>query len=145
MIPVPRTPEEFFDGSETGLAVFTAIASAIADFDGVAMRISKSQIAFRTRRGFAYVWRPSRYLKTNVPVVLSIALPVRVDSPRFKSIVNPARHTWMHHLELREPADVDHEVAEWLRMAYRSRSPVPDLFDTSESFGPAAVGDRPAQ
>lgn len=145
MFSVARTPEEFFDGSETGLAVFAAIAAVIADLDGVVMRISKSQIAFRTGRGFAYVWRPSRYLKTNVPVVLSIALPVRVDSPRFKSIVNPARDTWMHHLELRESADVDHEVAEWLRMAYRSRRPEQDLFDNSESFGPAVVGDRRAQ
>ena len=144
-IPVPTTPQEFFDGSETGLRIFAAIAAVIGHLDDVETRISKSQIAFRTPRGFAYVWRPSRYLKTDVPVVLSIALPVRIDSVRFKSVVNPARDTWMHHLELREPAEVDHEVAEWLRMAYRSRLQEQDLSRDSESFGPARVRDRRAQ
>lgn len=121
MTRVPRTPEEFFEDSRTGLDIFTAIDGIIAGFDGVETRVSKSQIAFRALRGFAYVWRPNRYLHTDVPVVLSIALPQRVDSPRFKSIVNPSPGAWIHHLELRRVAEVDDEVASWLRAAYRSR------------------------
>lgn len=119
---VPRTPEEFFEDSRTGFGIFAAIEGIVAGFDAVETRVSKSQIAFRALRGFAYVWRPSRYLHTDVPVVLSIALPERVDSPRFKSIVNPSKGAWIHHLELRSVADVDDEVASWLLLAYRSRA-----------------------
>ena len=79
-----------------------------------------SQVAFRRRRGFAYVWNPRRHLKTDVPAVLSIALPRRIDSPRFKEIVRPSPNVWMHHLELRTAAELDAEVAGWLREAYEA-------------------------
>jgi hypothetical protein len=126
-IPVPATPQEFFDGSESGLRIYAAIAAVIDHLDDVETRVSKSEIAFRTRTVFAYVWRPSRYVKTDVPVVLSIAVSVRVDSLRFKSVVNPVQDRWVHNLELRQPAEVDQEVAEWLRLAYRSSLQDQDL------------------
>lgn len=74
-------------------------------------------MAFREKRGFAYVWWPGRYLDSAVPAVLSIALPRRIDSARFKEIANPAPGVWMHHLELHEEAELDAEVAGWLREA----------------------------
>lgn len=82
------------------------------------MRTTASQVAFRNRRGFAYVWNPRRYLKTNVPAVLSIALPRRLDSSRFKEIISPSAGIWMHHLELNGVDDVDGEVADWLAAAF---------------------------
>ena len=61
------------------------------------------------------MWWPARYLKSDVPAVLSIALPRRLEhSRRFKEVVNPAPGVWMHHLELRSIADLDDEVAGWL-------------------------------
>ena len=71
----------------------------------------------RRRRGFAYVWRPGQYVGSDVPAVLSIALPQEVSSERFKSVVHPSPTVWMHHLELDRPADVDDEVVGWLREA----------------------------
>ena len=67
------------------------------------VRTTTSQVAFRNRRGFAYVWNPRRHLKTEVPAVLSIALPRRVESSRFKEVVHPSPGVWMHHLELAPP------------------------------------------
>ena len=84
----------------------------------VQVRVSKSQIAFRRRRGFAYVWRPAQYIDSDVPAVLSIALGRQLHSSRFKEVVQPSAKVWMHHLELREPAQVDQEVKSWLREAY---------------------------
>ncbi len=81
------------------------------------MRVTKSQIAFRRRRGFAHVWRPDRYVSSTVPAVLSIALPRRLPSTRFKQIVHPAPTVWMHHLELTDITDIDDEVREWLAAA----------------------------
>ncbi|MQA07525.1 MAG: hypothetical protein GEU98_03050 [Pseudonocardiaceae bacterium] len=82
------------------------------------VRVSKSQVAFRRKRGFAYLWLPGQYLaKPAVDVVLSIALGRHDESERFKEVVHPAPAHWMHHLELRDAGDLDDEVAGWLREA----------------------------
>jgi hypothetical protein len=86
------------------------------------VRVSKSQIAFRRRRGFAYLWRPGNYVNSPVPLVLSLALPCELASPRFKQIAHPAPKVWMHHLELRDAGQLDGEVADWMRQAYESAS-----------------------
>lgn len=82
------------------------------------VRTTTSQVAFRNRRGFAYIWNPRRHLRTGVPAVLSIALSRRVESSRFKEVVHPSHGVWMHHLELNTPGGVDAEVAAWLREAF---------------------------
>lgn len=62
--------------------------------------MTRSQVAFRCRRGFAYVWMPGRYLAhPSTEVVLSVALPRHVPSPRFKEVVHPTAQQWLHHLE----------------------------------------------
>lgn len=112
------SPESFFDGHPAGLAVYHAVADAVAAVGDSQVRVTRSQITFRRRRGFAYVWRPGQYVTSSVPAVLSIALGRQLDSRRFKQVVHPAAAVWMHHLELREPAEVDAEVAGWLREAW---------------------------
>jgi hypothetical protein len=37
----------------------------------------------------------------------------------FKQTVQPSATTWMHHLEVRSELDLDGEVIEWLKEAYR--------------------------
>jgi hypothetical protein len=84
------------------------------------VRVTTSQIAFRRRRGFAYVWRPGQYVASEVPAVLSIALPREVSSDRFKSVAHPSPHVWMHHLELSDSSQIDDEVRSWLAEAYEN-------------------------
>ncbi|WP_245953434.1 DUF5655 domain-containing protein [Arthrobacter silvisoli] len=114
--------QKFFEGSPAGLAILGAVVSAMSGLGPAEVRVSKSQIAFRRRRGFAYLWRPGQYVKSDVPAVLSLALPRQLDSPRFKETVQPAPGVWMHHLELHHPSMVDPEVAGWLRDAYNAAS-----------------------
>ncbi|AXE24908.1 hypothetical protein C0216_16910 [Streptomyces globosus] len=116
------SPEEFFEGCDRGLALYEAVAEAVAALgsDATGIRVTRSQIAFRRRRGFAWVWRPDRYVRSSAPAVLSIALPCRVESDRFKSVVHPAPDVWMHHIELYDPAEVDAEVRAWLAAAHRN-------------------------
>jgi hypothetical protein len=111
-------PMEFFAGSRVGLAVYQALECAVGELGEHEVRVGKSQVAFRRRRGFAYLWRPGQYVKSDVPVVLSLALRHRLQSPRFKEVVHPAPTTWMHHLEVRSGADLDDEVLAWLTEAY---------------------------
>ena len=84
------------------------------------VRVSKSQVSFRRRRGFAYLWRPGAYVKSEVPVVLSLPLPYKAESARFKEIAHPSPGIWMHHLELLDSSGLDAQVAEWMRQAYDS-------------------------
>ena len=64
------------------------------------------------------LWRPQLYLRSPVAeVVLSIGLPQRIDSERFKQVVSPAEGVWMHHLEIQPVDDLDDEVEQWLDAA----------------------------
>jgi len=111
-------PEDLFAGHPDGLAVLSAVAAAVSGLDGVSVRTTKSQVAFRRRHGFAFVWRPGQYVASDVPAVVSVALPRELASPRWKEVVHPSPRVWMHHLEVRDPVEVDDEVAEWLREAW---------------------------
>jgi hypothetical protein len=113
-----RTPEDFFAGSPDGLALYEAVERAVGDIGEASVTVMKSQIRFRRRTGFAYVWRPDRYVRSDVPAVLSIALPREIPSPRFKEVAHPSTGMWMHHFELHDPAQLDDEVRRWLTEAY---------------------------
>jgi uncharacterized protein DUF5655 len=112
-----RAVDELFP-HEAGRAVLRAVAEAVAAIGEHEVRVSRSQVAFRRRRGFAYVWRPGRYVHSDVPAVLSLALPVELHDARFKQVVHPSASVWMHHLELASSADVDDQVRTWLQQAF---------------------------
>jgi hypothetical protein len=111
-------PEDLLDGHPIATAVYEKVCSCLVDLGQYEVRTSKSQIAFRHHRGFAYLWLPGQYLKNpGAEVVLSIALGRHEQSARFKEVVHPAKRHWMHHLELHGPNEIDDEVVEWLREA----------------------------
>ena len=108
-----------FDGATLALDVFRAVRRALEEIGDVELRVTKSQVAFRRRRGFAYLWMPSQWLdRPHDTVVLSIALDHQLQSPRFKQVVEPAPGRWMHHLEVRAVGEVDDEVTGWLAEAW---------------------------
>ena len=115
---LPSTAEAFFAGSQLGLATLSRVRELLTTHPDVSERTTLSQVAFRRRRGFAYLWRPEQYLRhPGAEVVLSIALTHPLGSTRFKEVAHPARSTWMHHLEVHDVVDLDDEVAGWLREA----------------------------
>jgi hypothetical protein len=64
---------------------------------------------------------PDRYLGAgHAPLVLSVALRRRDASSRWKEVVEPAPGRFMHHLELRELADIDDEARAWLAEAWEA-------------------------
>lgn len=112
------TPQEFFAGHPFASAVFENVRAIVDRLGPVDVRVSKSQVAFRLRRGFAYLWMPGQYLQQpTAEVVLSIALGRLEASSRFKEVAHPAPAEWMHHLEIHQLGDLDDEVADWLREA----------------------------
>jgi hypothetical protein len=113
----PSTPDEVFADSPVGLEIYRRLLDLMSGLD-VAVQATRSQIALRHRIGFGYLWYPGRYVGSQVPAVLSFALPERLESPRFKQVGSPAPGMWMHHLELSDPDEIDDEVLGWLRAAY---------------------------
>jgi hypothetical protein len=112
------TLDDFFAGHPQSGRLFKAIRQAIECIGPTSLRVTKSQVAFRRRVAFAFVWMPAMYLKTEVPLVLTINLHRRDDSPRWKQVVEPATGRFTHHLELHAAADIDDEVRGWLQEAW---------------------------
>jgi hypothetical protein len=84
--------------------------------------LSISRYLLKDLFGARHPWRPGWYVDNDVPAVLSIPLPAEDRSKRFKSVVHPSPKVWMHCLEIRDPDQVDDEVARWLRDAYDAAS-----------------------
>lgn len=114
-----QSPETFFAGHPGAMAVYRRVLSLAQGLGPVEVRVSRSQVAFRRRTVFAFLWLPGQWLShPSAEVVLSIALARQDGSPRFKQVAHPAPTVWMHHLEVRSVTDLDAEVAQWLHEAY---------------------------
>lgn len=112
-------PDAFFAGQELSRQLFDVVHQAIEAIGTVELRVTKSQIAFRRRKVFAWVWRPGQYLRgQTAPLVLTFSFPYRDASPRWKEIVEPTPGRFTHHLELYAVRDLDDEVRSWLRQAW---------------------------
>ena len=115
------TPDELFADQPLAQQLFAAVRRAVGSIGTASIRATRSQVAFRKRRTFAAVWRPGQYLAgATAPLVLTIFLPRRITSPRWKEIVEPAPGRFTHHLELHDPAELDEEVCRWLRAAWEA-------------------------
>jgi hypothetical protein len=113
------TLDEYFTGHEDSRRLFDVLSKAIDEVAPAEVSVTKSQVAFRRRKAFAWAWIPGKYLHGKVaPLVLSIALSTHDDSPRWKEVVEPYPGRFIHHLELYFTEDLDDEVKRWLRAAW---------------------------
>jgi hypothetical protein len=113
------TVEEFFAGQEETRGLFETLREAIDAIGPATLRVTKSQIAFRRRKAFAWAWMPGKYLHgRHAPLVLTFVFRRRIPSPRWKEIVEPSPGRFTHHLELYSASEIDDEVRDWLRAAW---------------------------
>ncbi|MBK8796107.1 MAG: hypothetical protein IPM07_06875 [Anaerolineales bacterium] len=113
------TLDEFFTGYEASRPLFDALRALVDSLGESSLRVTKSQVAFARGRTFAWAWVPDRYLGGgHAPLVLSVALSHRDDSPRWKQVVEPSPGQFMHHLELGAEPELDDEVRAWLEEAW---------------------------
>jgi hypothetical protein len=117
---VPRIAE-FFDGVPLGAHAFGWTSGVVAGLGPAVVRLTRTQVTFRHRIGFAWIWLPGTWLAhPHAPVVLSLGLRQPIESTRWKQVVEPYPGRWMHHLELLDPAELDDEVAGWVAAAYHA-------------------------
>jgi hypothetical protein len=113
--------DKFFEGYPESKPLFDALCEALDKLSPFEMQVTKSQIAFRRRKAFAWVWVPARYLRRkSAPLVLTMGFRYRQSSPRWKEIVEPRPGYFTHHLELYSVTDINDEVVSWLRSAWES-------------------------
>lgn len=115
------TLDEYFEGKDESRQLFETVRSVIEAFGTTEVRVTKSQVAFRRRKAFAWVWIPGKYLRRKTaPLVLTLGFRHRDASPRWKEIVEPSPGRFTHHLELYSTGDIDDEVRDWLKDAWTS-------------------------
>jgi hypothetical protein len=117
------TRSDVFGDDELAHATCEWVARELATLGPVDERIARTQVTFRgRRRGCAYVWDPSRNMRVDFHVVLSIALDHALESPRFRQVYRASPRIWQHHLVVRSLDDLDDEVRGWLRDAWAAAS-----------------------
>ena len=86
----------------------------------VRIKVSKTQISFSNKRGFAFVsFSPCRKAKERPDVWMTITfgLSYRKDSPRINVATEPYPNRWTHHIMVGNVAEIDAELMDWIREA----------------------------
>jgi hypothetical protein len=116
----------FFAAQPEARRLYDRLVAALEALGEYDTKVGKSQVAFRRARNFALAWMPGKYLRGDVaPLVLSILLPYRLESSRWKEVVEPYPGRFTHHLELSRESDIDDEVRTWLRRAWEAADSPP--------------------
>lgn len=112
--------DNFFRDQPLSRQIFDALQALIDAIGPCEMVVTKSQVAFRRARPFAWAWRPGQYLRGRkaAPLVLTLSFPRRDPSPRWKQVVEPRPGRFIHHLELQSADELDGEVRAWLHAAW---------------------------
>jgi uncharacterized protein DUF5655 len=102
----------FRDKPPTIRGLFDAVVAAVAVCGPVKVLPEKTRIALQVRMSFAQLTPRARWIDGHV------VLARRLEHPRFRRIetISPRNH--VHHFRLTSLADVDAELAAWLREAY---------------------------
>lgn len=113
------TLDEYFKGEDESRKLFESLRGVIDSIGAAEIRVTKSQVAFRRRKAFAWAWMPGKYLRgKSTPLVLTVSLHHKDPSPRWKQIVQPYPGRYIHHLGLFVVRDIDKEVHDWLLEAW---------------------------
>ena len=84
------------------------------------IKVSKTQISFSHKRGFAFVsFNPCRRAaeRPEVWMTVTFGLGYRKESPRIDVATEPYPGRWTHHVMVGSIADIDKELLSWLTEA----------------------------
>lgn len=112
--------ELFFRRDPNVLAVFNMLFGKIMSLEGVSMTVGKTQISFRNRHGFAYVWLPNRKVRGRPDsyLIVSFGLGRRVTDDRVVESAEPYPGRWTHHVIIQNVNEVDDVLMGWIKESY---------------------------
>ena len=117
-----QPPEALLKPYPDALPLYEAVRDVVLSFGPVEVEATRTQVAFRAARRFAYLWMPRiAFGRGPADLHLTFDLARRLDSPRVKEAVQPRPGLWTHHVVLARPSDLDAEARAWLRESYETR------------------------
>lgn len=119
---VSQSPEALFAEYPDALPLYRAVRAALERLGPVETEATRTQVAFRADRRFAFLWIPRMSLKRGPSdLYLTFDLVRPLGSPRLKEAVESHPGVWTHHMRLASRKDLDAEARAWLREAYETR------------------------
>ena len=112
----------FFDRLPRYLPVYTELKERLEErCPGMTVKISRTQISFRSRYVFAMVSLPYRRMKDwpKEYLMVSFGLGCRRESPRIVQSVEAYPGRFTHHVIVERAEELDEELLGWLDEAYR--------------------------
>jgi len=112
--------ESLFPGKPVQLRLYRHVRDFIASLGEVTIDVHKTQVSFRRKRKFAWVWLPMPWDTRRPPnsIVVSFSLGAPVDDPRIAQVVEPHPGRWMHHVIIQTESDLSEDVKGWLKDAF---------------------------
>ena len=111
----------FFSGHEAAIPVYEKLEDCIlAAIPDVKVKVSKTQISFSNKRGFAFVsFNPCRRVKERPKIwmTVSFGLGYQKQSPRIDVATEPYPNRWTHHVMVGSPEEIDEDLMAWLMEA----------------------------
>lgn len=111
----------FFNDHMAALPLYERLEGLILEqIPDVKIKVSKTQISFSNKRGFAFVsFNPCRKAKERPEVWMTVTfgLSYRKDSPRIDVATEPYPNRWTHHVMVGSEEEIDDELMGWLREA----------------------------
>ena len=111
----------FFNEHMDALPLYQRLETLILEqIPDVRIKVSKTQIGFFNKRGFAFVsFNPCRRAKDRPEtwVTVTFGLAFRVDDPRIDVATEPYPNRWTHHVTVSRVEDMDGQLLGWIREA----------------------------
>ena len=111
----------FFNDHMDALPLYERLEGLILELiPDAKIKVSKTQISFSNKRGFAFVsFNPCRRAKERPEVWMTVTfgLSYRKDSPRIDVATEPYPNRWTHHVMVSSEEEIDAELMGWIREA----------------------------
>ena len=111
----------FFNDHMDALPLYERLETLILEqIPDVKIKVSKTQISFSNKRGFAFVsFNPCRRAKERPDVWMTVTfgLSYRKESHRIDAATEPYPNRWTHHVMVGSGEEIDGELMGWIREA----------------------------
>ena len=111
----------FFNDHMDALPLYERLEELILEqISDAKIKVSKTQISFSDKRGFAFVSsNPCRKVndRADVWMTVTFGLSYRKDSPRIDVATEPYPNRWTHHVMVGSEEEIDAHLMGWIREA----------------------------
>ena len=111
----------FFNDHMAALPLYARLEVQILEqIPDVKIKVSKTQISFSNKRGFAFVsFNPCRKVKERPEVWMTVTfgLSYRKESHRIDVATEPYPNRWTHHVMVESDDEINDELMGWIREA----------------------------